>query len=79
LPLLRLNKNGEKCTKCGICQRVCPLQVTEVYDKKDGDIQTTMCTVCLRCVEMCPEKDCLTLKFAGQMVWGSRNWLEQVT
>lgn len=61
MPLLRLNKNGVKCTKCGICKRVCPTQVTEVYEKKDGVIDTSMCTVCLRCVEMCPEKDCISI------------------
>jgi polyferredoxin len=76
IPLLRLNKKGQKCTKCGVCQRVCPVQVTEVYEKKDGDIHTTMCVLCLRCVEMCPEKDCLSLKAAGQTVCSSRNWLE---
>jgi ferredoxin-type protein NapH len=76
IPLLRLSKKGEKCTKCGICQRVCPLQVTEVYEKKDGDIHTSMCTVCLRCVEMCPEKNCLSLKLAGKPIYTSRNWLD---
>lgn len=77
MPLLRLNKNGVKCTKCGICKRVCPVQVTEVYEKKDGAIGTSMCTVCLRCVEMCPEKDCLSIGFGKQRIYGSRNWLEQ--
>jgi polyferredoxin len=77
IPLLRLNKKGQKCTKCGICQRVCPVQVSEVYEIKDGDIHTTMCTLCMRCVEMCPEKDCLSLKAAGQTVCSSRNWLEK--
>jgi ferredoxin-type protein NapH len=76
IPLLRLNKKGQKCTKCGICQRVCPVQVTEVYEVKDGDIHTTMCTLCLRCVEMCPEKECLSLKAADQTVCSSRNWLD---
>ncbi|NLF88740.1 4Fe-4S binding protein [Candidatus Bathyarchaeota archaeon] len=76
IPLLRLSKKGEKCTKCGICQRVCPVQVTEVYEKKDGDIHTSMCTVCLRCVEMCPERNCLSLKLAGQTIYKSRSWLD---
>jgi len=77
LPLLRLSKEGEKCTKCGICQRVCPVQVTEVYEKKNGDIHTSMCTLCLRCVEMCPEKGCLSLKADEQTIYRSRNWLKQ--
>jgi len=75
LPLLHLSKQEEKCTKCGICKRVCPVQVTETYDKKGGDIETSMCTLCLRCVEMCPQKGCLGLKLSGRTVFVSRNWL----
>ncbi len=77
MPPLRLNKNGAKCTKCGICKRVCPVQVTEVYEKKDGAIDSSMCTVCLRCIEMCPEKDCLSVGFGGKRIYSSYNWLEQ--
>jgi polyferredoxin len=78
LPLLRLSKKGVKCTKCGICSRVCPVQIEKVYEKNDGGIDTSMCTLCLRCVEMCPEKDCLSLKLAGRTLCKSRNWLEPV-
>jgi ferredoxin-type protein NapH len=72
---VRLNKVEEKCTKCGICKRVCPTQVTEVYEKKSGDVATSQCIYCLRCVEMCPYEDCLQFKFAGKAVCRSRNWL----
>lgn len=75
-PLVHLDKEEEKCTKCGICKRVCSVQVTEVYDRKDGKIETSMCMLCLRCVEMCPEKDCLKLKIGKKTVFSSRNWLE---
>ncbi|MEM2281360.1 MAG: 4Fe-4S binding protein [Candidatus Bathyarchaeia archaeon] len=76
IPILRLNKVEEKCTKCGICKRVCPAQVTEVYEQKGGDIKTSMCMLCLRCVEMCPYEDCLKLNLAGRTLFRSRNWLE---
>jgi ferredoxin len=72
---VRIDKNEEKCTKCGICKRVCPTQVTEVYEKKEGDVMTTQCIGCLRCVEMCPYDDALKFKFAGQTVCRSKNWL----
>ena len=75
LALTKLQKNEETCTKCGICKRVCPTQVTEVYDKKGGDVTVSGCMLCLRCVEMCPEKDTLKVKFAGKDVLKSRNWL----
>ena len=75
IPLLHLNKEGERCTKCGICKRVCPVQVTEIYENKGGNIQTSMCTLCLRCVEMCPQEGCLKLKMSRSTVFASRNWL----
>ena len=75
-PVLHLDKDEEKCTKCGICKRVCPVQVTEVYEQKGGKIMTSMCMLCLRCVEMCPYEDCLKVNLGGKTVFKSRNWLE---
>jgi ferredoxin-type protein NapH len=76
VPFLHLNKEEEKCTKCGICKRVCPVQVTDVYEKKGGSISTSMCMLCLRCVEMCPQEGCLKLNMAKKTLFKSRNWLE---
>jgi ferredoxin len=74
---VRLDKTEEKCTKCGICKRVCPTQVKEVYEQKSGDVASSQCIYCLRCVEMCPYEDCLKFKFAGKTVCKSRNWLNK--
>jgi ferredoxin-type protein NapH len=74
---VRLNKVEEKCTKCGICKRVCPTQVKEVYEQKSGDVATSQCIYCLRCLEMCPNEDCLQFKFLGKTVCKSRNWLKK--
>jgi len=76
LPFLCLSKEKEKCTKCGICKRVCPVQVTEVYEG-GGKIDTQMCLLCLRCVEMCPERGCLSLKLGDITCFMSRNWLSK--
>ena len=75
-PVLHLDKSETKCTKCGICKRVCPVQVNEVYEQKGGKIMTSMCMLCLRCVEMCPYKDCLKLNLGKKTIFKSRNWLE---
>ena len=75
-PMLHLDKNETKCTKCGICKRVCPVQVTEVYEQKGGKIMTSMCMLCFRCVEMCPYEDCLRVNVGRKTVFKSRNWLE---
>jgi polyferredoxin len=73
---VRLEKTEGKCTKCGVCKRVCPTQVTEVYEQKEGDVMTSKCIGCLRCVEMCPYEDALKFKFVGKTLCRSRNWLD---
>ncbi len=75
-PLLHIEKDEEKCTKCGVCKRVCQAQVTEVYDQKGGKIATSMCMLCLRCAEMCPYAEAFKVKFGNKTVFKSRNWLE---
>jgi ferredoxin-type protein NapH len=77
IPLLYVEKDEEKCTKCGVCKRVCSVQVNEVYDQKGGKIKTSQCMVCTRCVEMCPYEDTLKLKLGNKTLFRSRNWLEQ--
>ncbi|MDR2699677.1 MAG: 4Fe-4S binding protein [Nitrososphaerota archaeon] len=74
--LTKLKKNEQKCTKCGICKRVCPTQATDVYEKKGGDVTESKCILCARCVETCPYKGALSIKFAEKTVIESRNWLE---
>jgi len=78
-PILHINKDEEKCTKCGICKRVCPVQVNEIYEQKGGKITTSMCMLCLRCVEMCPEQGCLNVRVSRKTILQSRNWLEPST
>ncbi len=75
-PLAHIEKSEEKCTKCGICKRVCPVQVTEVYEQKGGKITTSMCILCSRCVEMCPYESCLKVNIGNKTVFKSRNWLK---
>ncbi|NLB74841.1 MAG: 4Fe-4S binding protein [Crenarchaeota archaeon] len=75
IALTKLYKNEEKCTKCGVCKRVCPTQATAVYETKGGDVTESRCILCARCVETCPYETALELKFAGKTVMKSRNWL----
>jgi len=75
-PLLHIEKDEEKCTKCGVCKRVCQSQVPDVYEQKGGKINTSMCMLCLRCVEMCPYDDALKVKLGNKTIFKSRNWLE---
>jgi NAD-dependent dihydropyrimidine dehydrogenase PreA subunit len=75
ISVTRLVKDKEKCTKCGICKRVCPMQVNEVYEKDKGDVMTTQCIACLHCIEMCPYSGALKFQFAGKTVCRSQDWL----
>lgn len=74
--LTKLEKDEQKCTKCGVCKRVCPTQATDMYEKKGGDVTESRCILCARCVEICPYDDVLKLTFAGKTVVKSRNWLD---
>ena len=76
IAMTKLHKKEQKCTKCGICKRVCPTQATAVYEKKGGDVTESKCILCARCVEVCPYEGALSLRFAGKPVMNSRNWLE---
>jgi ferredoxin-type protein NapH len=75
IALTKLQKNAETCTKCGVCKRVCPTQVTEIYTQKGGDVTVSGCMLCFRCVEMCPYENTLSIEIAGKTIFKSRNWL----
>jgi formate hydrogenlyase subunit 6/NADH:ubiquinone oxidoreductase subunit I len=77
IALTRLEKDEEKCTKCGVCKRVCPTQATQVYEAKGGNVTESRCMLCARCVEACPYKGALSMKVVGKTVMESRNWLEK--
>jgi ferredoxin-type protein NapH len=72
ISLLSKEKEVRKCTKCGICSRTCMLDNKNVYlEKKRKRISTANCIGCFRCIEKCPEKDCLKLKILGKTIYKS--------
>ena len=77
IALTRLQKDEHKCTKCGVCKRVCPTQATAMYEQKGGDVTESKCMLCARCVEICPYEDALKLTFAGKTMAKSKNWLQE--
>jgi Pyruvate/2-oxoacid:ferredoxin oxidoreductase delta subunit len=76
IALTKLVKDEHKCTKCGVCKRVCPTQATAMYEQKGGDVTESRCMLCARCVEICPYESALELKFAGKTLVKSRDWLQ---
>lgn len=72
LALFRLKKDGDKCTRCGDCFRVCDLEIKEIADEvQKRDIMTDDCTLCLKCVAACPEEGALKATFCGIPIFES--------
>lgn len=73
VPMLYIDKVEENCIDCEVCKRVCPMQVNEVYEQKAGKINNSMCILCARCIEGCPESNALNLKLGKKTLLKSRN------
>jgi ferredoxin-type protein NapH len=70
--VVALQKDSARCTRCGSCARVCPVDNLTVYEGRvRQQVTACECTLCLRCVESCPEPRCLSFTFAGKRVVGS--------
>ena len=45
--------DAEKCTGCGECVDVCPVEVYELQDGKSVPVNEEECLGCESCVEVC--------------------------
>ncbi|EAR61809.1 4Fe-4S binding protein [Neptuniibacter caesariensis] len=77
LGLARLVKKGtSRCDKCGLCAEACPMDIRELQSEfndveKTRDITLPDCTLCGRCVEFCPDKDVLQLRYLNIPVFSA--------
>ncbi len=70
--LFRLSKDGKKCTRCGNCYRACDVGIRAIADDlENSNIVKDDCMMCLKCVEACPENECLKASFMGISVFQS--------
>lgn len=70
--LLRLTKDGSKCTRCGNCYRVCDVGIREIADDVENkNIVKDDCMMCFKCVAACPEEKCLTVSASGMPLYES--------
>jgi len=62
--LVKLVKNyTSRCDKCGLCAKACPMDIKEIHTSQEKDILFPDCTLCGRCVEFCPDKGVMALKY----------------
>lgn len=70
--LLKLRKDGEKCTKCGDCYNVCDMQIKDIADDVTSkNILRDDCIFCMKCVAACPEEDALHVDILNMKVFTS--------
>jgi len=53
--------DGEKCTGCGTCEDVCPVEAVRVSDDGVARIDQDRCNECEACVEACPNEAILVV------------------
>ena len=72
--LLTLQKDGDKCTKCRICLRACPMDIEEIFEEMGKtNISSKECIHCYRCVELCPEDGALSVAFLEKQIIKSKH------
>jgi len=70
--ILRLRKDGDKCTKCGDCYNVCDMQIKDIADDvKSKNILRDDCILCMKCIAACPEDDALHLDILHMKLFNS--------
>lgn len=68
--LLRMTKDGSRCTRCGNCSRVCDMGLSEIAEELERkNIVTDDCMMCFKCVAACPEEGCLKVGFLGKTIY----------
>jgi ferredoxin len=64
-------ESHEKCAKCGVCEKACPMDIHEIGTAFGKKAFHEDCTLCGRCAEYCPDDDVIQIKFFGWRLFGS--------
>ncbi len=70
-PMRLVKKQHDKCEKCGVCEKACPMDIHEIGSEHGKKAFHEDCTLCGRCAEYCPDDDVIQIKFFGIRLFGS--------
>ena len=62
--LMRVNK----CTNCGVCQKICPVSAIDIESHENGHIRLRISESCIRCGK-CTEA-CVVVKYFDKLIHG---------
>ncbi len=70
-PMRLVKKQYDKCEKCGVCEKACPMDIHEIGREHGSKAFHEDCTLCGRCAEYCPDDDVIQIRFFGFRLFGS--------
>ena len=70
-PLRLVKKPHDKCDKCGVCAKACPMDIHEIAREHGSKAYHEDCTLCGRCVEFCPDDGVIRMKWGPVTLFGS--------
>ena len=65
--LVKLQRKPTRCPgrkECGVCEKVCPMQIRILDEDFSGFTGNGECTLCLECMEKCPH-DAIKWRFGA--------------
>lgn len=71
-PMRLVKKQHDKCDKCGICTKACPMDIPEIAREHGPKAFHEDCTLCGRCAEYCPDDDVIQIKFGPLALFSSK-------
>lgn len=70
-PMRLVKRPHDKCAKCGICAKACPMDIPEIWHESGSKAFSEDCTLCGRCAEYCPDDGVIQLKFGPARLFAS--------
>lgn len=70
-PMRLVKAKHDKCEKCGVCEKACPMDIHEIAREHGGKAFHEDCTLCGRCAEYCPDDGVIQIKFFGLSLFKS--------